>query len=173
MFVFAQVVGIVAVVLFLLSFQLKKRSQIVLATCVSNTLYILQYCLLGAFSGAVLDLLSTVSSFFAAKKNAPAFQRYAKVAAVITCGLIAAAGLALALIQREWLELLPIAGALLQTVGLWFQNEQTIRRFALAGAPFWLTYNFLSQAYGAALGSALSIVSVVVALLRYRKTRTA
>ena len=169
MFIFAQIVGIAAVALFLLSFQLKKRSQIVLATCISNTLYILQYCLLGAFSGAVLDLLSTVSSFFAAKKNAPAFQRYAKAAAVITCGLIAAAGLTLALLQNSWIELLPIAGALFQTVGLWFQNEQTIRKFALAGAPFWLAYNFSSQAYGAALGSLLSIVSVLVALLRYRR----
>ena len=73
MFIFAQIVGIAAVGLFLLSFQLKKRRQIVLTTCISNCLYVLQYCLLGAFSGAVLDVLSTVSSFFAAKKNARPF----------------------------------------------------------------------------------------------------
>jgi len=169
MFVFAQIVGIAAVALFLLSFQLKKRRQIVLTTCISNCLYVLQYCLLGAFSGAVLDVLSTVSSFFAAKKNAPRFRPYAKVAAIGISVVIAAAGLTLALLQNSWIELLPIAGALFQTVGLWFQNEQTIRKFALAGAPFWLAYNFASQAYGAALGSLLSIVSVLVALLRYRR----
>ena len=169
MFLFAQIVGIAAVALFLLSFQLKKRIQIVLATCVSNCLYVLQYCLLGAFSGAVLDVLSTVSSFFAAKKNAPRFRPYAKAAAIGISAVIAAAGLALALIQRRGIELLPIAGALFQTVGLWFQNEQTIRKFALAGAPFWLAYNFFSQAYGAALGSLLSIVSILAALLRCRK----
>ena len=71
--------------------------------------------------------------------------------------------------QKNWIELLPIAGALLQTNGLWFNREQTIRKFALAGAPFWVVYNFLSQAYGAAIGSVCSVVSIVVALLRYRK----
>ncbi len=165
----AQIVGIAAVALYLLSFQLKKRGQLVLVTCVSNCLYVLQYCLLGAFSGAILDLLSTVSSFFAGKKNAPGFQLYAKGVAVAISLLIAVAGLILANIQKSWIELLPIAGALLQTVGLWFQKEQTIRKFALAGAPFWLIYNFICQAYGAAVGSLLTMISVIVALLRYRK----
>ena len=88
--------------------------------------------------------------------------------AVLTVVLIVGVVLAFAIIQRKWLELLPIGGALLQTCGLWFNNEQTIRKFALTGAPFWLVYNFLSQAYGAAIGSLFTIISVVIALMRYR-----
>ena len=33
--------------------------------------------------------------------------------------------------------------------------------FALAGAPFWLFYNFISRAYGAALGSFLTMLSAI------------
>lgn len=167
----SQIIGVGAVALYLLSFQLKKRRQIVWCTCLSNALYVLQYILLGAFSGAVMDFLSTLSSFFAGKKNTPQFKRHNKLIAILSCGLIVAAGVTPAVIRKDPVELLPIAGALFQTGGLWFENEQTIRKFGLAGAPFWLIYNFISQAYGAALGSVLAICSVVIAMVRYRKKR--
>ncbi len=167
--IIAQIVGGAAVALYLLSFQLKQRRHIVLTTCVSNVLYVVQYCLLGASSGAVLDIIAAVSSFFAGKKNAPRFRKYAKLAAVLTVLLIVSVGTVLAVIQQKGIVVFSIIGALFQTGGLWFQNEQTIRKMALCGAPFWLIYNFLSQAYGAALGALLTIVSTAVALWRYHK----
>jgi len=167
--IIAQIVGITAVALFLLSFQLKKRTHIILATSFSNCFYVLQYFLLGAFSGAAMDILAVVSAFLAGKKNTPGFRRYTMGIAVALSVLIVGVGLALAMVQKDWIELLPVAGALLQTNSLWFNKEQTIRKISLTGAPFWLAYNFISHAYGAALGSVLTIVSIVVALLRYQK----
>lgn len=167
--IISQIIGLLAVALYLLSFQLKRRGNIVGVTCLSNALYVLQYVLLGAFSGAVMDFLSTVASFFAANKNSALLKKYSKVIAVISFGVIVVAGLVLTLIQKKPLELLPIAGALLQTGGLWFEKEQTIRKFGLVSAPFWLVYNFSSQAYGAALGSVLAMCSSIIAMLRYRK----
>ncbi len=166
--VISQIIGLAAVALYLLSFQLKKRRQIVFATCLSNALYVLQYILLGAFSGAIMDLLSTISSFFAAKKNTPFFRRYTKWIALSNLLLITLAGLSVAIIQRDPIELLPIAGALFQTGGLWFEKEQTIRKFGLCSAPFWLIYNFISQSYSAALGSVLAICSCTIAIIRYK-----
>ena len=169
MLIISQIIGIAAVALYLLSYQLKKRRQIVWATCISNALYVLQYILLGAFSGAVLDFLSTVSSFLAAKKNEALFRRYAGWLAFSNLLIIAVAGAATAVLQRDWIELIPVAGALLQTGGLWCDNEQTIRKFGLCSAPFWLVYNYISQSYAAALGSVIAIVSVIIAMVRYRK----
>ena len=168
----SQIIGLAAVGLYLSSYQLKKRRQIVWVTCISNALYVLQYLLLGAFSGAAMDALSTVSSFFAGKKHSPQLKPYTKWIAAASLAVITVAGLSVAAAQRDIVELLPIAGALLQTGGLWCEDEQTIRKFGLCSAPFWLVYNFISQAYGAALGSLLAIVSVVVAMYRYRKGRS-
>ena len=167
----SQIIGFGAVGLYLLSYQLKKRSHIVWATCISNALYVLQYVLLGAFSGAVMDFMSTVSSFLAAKKNDVPFKKHARWVAWLNMIMIAVVGLISAVAQREWIELLPIAGALFQTGGLWCDDEQTIRKFGLCSAPFWLIYNFISQAYGAALGSVIAIVSITVAMIRYRKKK--
>lgn len=169
MLIVSQVIGLAAVGLYLLSYQLKKRRHIVWTTCISNGLYVLQYILLGAFSGAILDFLSTVSSFMAAKKNTPSLKAHARLLAVINMAVIAVVGLASAYIQQDWIELIPIVGALFQTGGLWCDDEQNIRIFGLCGAPFWLVYNYISQAYGAALGSLIAIISVVTAIIRYRK----
>ena len=169
MLIVSQIIGLAAVGLYLLSYQLKKRRHIVWVTCISNALYVLQYVLLGAFSGAVMDFMSTVSSFLAAKKNEPSFKKYARWLAVSNMIIITVVGLISAYLQKEWIELLPIAGALFQTGGLWFDNEQTIRKFGLCSAPFWLIYNYISQAYGAALGSVIAIVSIITAMIRYRK----
>lgn len=167
----AQIVGFAAVFLYLLSFQLKKRSQIVWVTCVSNVLYVLQYFMLGAFSGAILDILSAVSSFFAGKKHEKRFRILSRIAAAGTLSLIALAGFAVACLRQDPIQLIPVAGALLQTGALWFDREQTIRWFSLLGAPFWLVYNTVSMAYGAAFGSALSIISATVGLIRYRQNQ--
>ena len=69
MLIISQVIGVFAVALYLLSYQLKKRSHIVWVTCISNALYVTQYILLGAFSGAVMDFMSTVSSFFCCEEK--------------------------------------------------------------------------------------------------------
>ena len=167
--IISQIIGVAAVALYLLSYQLKKRSHIVSATCISNLLYVLQYILLGAFSGAVMDFLSTVSSFLAGKKNDGWFKRYSGWIALINMAVIAAVGLTMAIVQKDPIELIPIAGALLQTGGLWFDDEQTIRKFGLCSAPFWLVYNYTSGAYGPALGSVFAIVSIIVSMVRYRK----
>ena len=169
MLIASQIVGLTAVGLYLLSYQLKKRSHIVWVTCISNALYVLQYIMLGAFSGAVMDFMSTVASFFAGKKNAPNFKKHSKWIAAVNMILIVAAGLAVTVIRHDPIELIPIAGALLQTGGLWFEDEQTIRKFGLCSVPFWLVYNYISQAYGAALGSVIAIISIIVAMVRYRK----
>lgn len=165
----SQIIGFAAVGLYLLSYQLKRRKQIVWVTCISNLLYVLQYVLLGAFSGAIMDTMSTISSFLAAKKNDKPFVRFSKWLAPVNLIIIAVAGLISAFVQRDSLELLPIAGALFQTGGLWCDDEQAIRKLGLCSAPFWLVYNFLSQAYGPAIGSVIAIVSIIVALYRYRK----
>ena len=167
--IISQIIGLAAVGLYLLSYQLKNRKQIVWTTFFSNFLYVVQYILLKAFSGAVMDALCAVGSFFAGKKHSPKLSPYIKWIATINLVVIAVAGVSIAIAQRDFIELLPVVGTLLQTGGLFCEDEQTIRKFGLIGAPFWLVYNFIAQAYGAAIGTVFIMVSAVTAVMRYRK----
>lgn len=167
--VIAQIVGIAAVALYLLSFQLKKRWQIISTTGFSYVFFVSQYLMLGAYAGAVMDALSAGSSLLASQKNKPWLRPYAKLAAVGVGALLVIVGGVIAFLRKDPIELLPIFGALLQTVGLWFNREQTIRKFGLVGAPFWLVYNLLAQAYGAAVGTLCVMASIIIALVRYHR----
>ena len=73
--------------------------------------------------------------------------------------------------SRSLVDLLPLVGVLLQTGAFWLKNERVIRIVSLIGAPFWLSYNLISRAYGSAVGDALTISSILVALFKYRKGR--
>lgn len=164
----SQVIGFLAVASFLLSYQLKKRKNIILCNVLSRCLYILQYILLGAFEGAVLDVLGAISSVIAAKKHLPFIKKHTRIFVVCMDLIIVAAGL---LLYVNPFSLLPIAGVLLHTTAFWINDEKIIRRVSLLGSPFWMIYNFSCRAYGSAVGDFLTMVSIVIAMIKYRNLK--
>ena len=165
-----QIIGLLAVATFLLSYQQKKRRNIILFNVASRCLYILQYLLLGAFSGAVLDILGALSSVIAEKKDRSFIKKHTKAVLISIDAVIVAAGLAICIINKSLLDLLPIAGVLLHTSAFWISDEKIIRRVSLLGSPFWFAYNFASKAYGSAVGDILTMVSIVIAMIKFRKS---
>lgn len=166
-----QIIGLLAVAMFLLSYQQKKRTNIILFNVVSRLLYILQYLLLGAFAGAVLDILGAVASVVAGKKHTPFIKKHLTLVIVLMNALIVAAGVAIALVNRSWLDLFSLAGVLLHTGAFWINSEKIIRRISLAGSPFWFIYNFMSHAYGSAIGDLLTMGSILLAMYRHREKK--
>ena len=164
----SQVIGFLAVASFLLSYQLKKRKDIILCNILSRCLYILQYILLGAFEGAVLDVMGAISSVIAAKKHLPFIKKHTRIFVVCMDLIIVAAGL---LLYVNPFSLLPIAGVLLHTTAFWINDEKMIRRVSLLGSPFWMIYNFSCLAYGSAVGDFLTMVSIVIAMIKYRNQK--
>ncbi len=162
--ILAQIVGIVAVATFILSYQLKKRKSIILVNGISSVLYVLQYAMLGAFEGATLDILSTISTFAAHNKDKGFISKHTKLVIVLINLLMLISGLAL---YKNIYSLCPVFGAILQTSAFWISDERKIRIVSFLGAPFWLVYNLVSMAYGSAIGSMLSIISIGTAILRY------
>ena len=158
------VVGILAVILYFMGYQQKKRNRIILFNASSRILYIVQYILLGAFEGAALDVVGTVSSLLAQKKNTPFIKKNIKFFVIGVNLIIVAAGLPL---YKNIFSLFPIIGVLLHTGSFWIDDEKKIRQISLMGSPFWLIYNFVSRAYGSCIGDVLSIISLITAMIRY------
>lgn len=165
-----QIIGGLAVAAFLFSYQQKKRNNIILFNTVSRCLYILQYLLLGAFSGAVLDVMGAISSVAAGKKHAGFIKRHTKAVILLINAAMIVAGGGIALYNKSWLDLFSLAGVLLHTGAFWLSSEKWIRRVSLLGSPFWFVYNFLSHAYGSAIGDLLTIASILIAMWRHKKS---
>lgn len=160
----ALIVGLAAVLAFLLSFQFPKRRAIIACNVVSRVLYVLQYLLLLAFEGAAMDVSAIPSSVLAARKHMPFVQKYRLGILVAVNAFQIIIGL---LVWQDWLSWVPVVGVLLETNALWLTQEKNIRRLSLMSLPFWLFYNLRCGAYGSALGNVLAIASIAMAMLRY------
>ena len=162
--VLAQAVGVLAVVTFIFSYQQKKKKTIIALNAISRTLYIIQYVMLGAFEGAVLDVLGIISSCLAQNKEKPIVYKHFKMFVIIINLIILTVGL---LLYKNIYSLFPVAGVILHTSAFWINKESTIRKVSFLGSPFWLIYNLVNRAYGSATGDILTMISIAVAICRY------
>ena len=160
----AMIIGVVAVTVFLLSFQQKTRMRIIAFNATSRALYILQYILLGAFSGAVLDVLGIAASLLAGVKNHPKMKKYMKLLVPLLYIAFIVAGV---LTYTRFLDIFALVGVMLHTGAFFLDDERLIRILSLIGSPFWLVYNITSLAVGSAIGDLLSICSIGIAIFRY------
>ena len=160
----ATLFGILAVALFVLSYQIKSRARLIAANAASRILYVIQYCLLGAFEGALLDVIAFFISLLCHRRESKWIRRYFVLFVIASNVVIIGAGM---LTYQNLFSLLPIFGVIFETLALWLRRERHIRIFSLAGAPFWLAYNLYSAAYGSAIGNVITLISISVAILRY------
>ena len=155
--VIAHILGVLAVVTFLLSFQLKTRRNILIVNLTSRLLYILQYIFLGAFEGAVLDFMGFLLSFVAQYKEKEFISKNLKVIMIAVNALLIVAGLAL---YENVFSIFAIFGIVFEVSALWLTKEKNIRILSLIAAPFWLA------AYGSVVGNVLVMFSIGIAMLR-------
>ena len=160
----AIVIGLVGVALYISSYQFKNRKTIVAVFSLANLFYVVQYILLGAYSGMAMDSLALVSSLFARKMTNPIIRKYRKL---IIIGLDLCMVVVGILLYKNIFSLFSVAAVILETSALWCTGESKIRRLTLVASPFWLTYNLAFSAFGSAVGNMINIVSLVIAILRY------
>lgn len=163
----AFIVGLAAVALYLLGYLQKKKGAIMALNLSSRILYILQYILLGAIAGAILDVAGAIATVIAGKKNNSFIKKHLTAVIIAVNALIIGSGIFVMLRGNDPWGVLPIIGVMCHVNAFWFDREKTVRRLSILGSPFWLAYNFLSKAYGSCIGDILSIVSLGISMFRY------
>ena len=158
------IVGIAAVTLYFIGYLQKTRKRIIALNATSRLLYIIQYILLSAFEGAVLDVAGIISSLLAQKKDKPFIKKHIRLVFIGVNLFVIAMG---CITYERPISILPIVAVLFHTGAFWIDNERWIRRLSLIGSPLWLIYNFVCGAYGSCIGDILSIVSLLISIVRY------
>ncbi len=161
---FIQLFGVVALLIALFSYQLKRRNNILLLQLLSHGFWVIHFLLLGAFTGAALNsagaLRSTLFSKFSSRQRPIAI-----FILVLTIVVLAAL-----LTWQGWKSLLPMTATIIGTIGFWQRDEQRIRLILLFASPFWFTYNFLVGSYVGMLSDTIVMASIFLALWKYRRT---
>lgn len=166
----AQAIGFLSLVLSLVSFQMKTRTQILIFQCMASLSCAVSLIMLGGIAGGILDVVafSRTLVFSLADRY-----KWAKcklwlpfyIILIIAVGIITWDPTGIG-------TLFAIAGTLLSTVALYQKSERLMRIISLFVGPCWIIYSLIySSAFGT-LNEIIAMTSLIIALVRLRKVDT-
>lgn len=163
--VIIQLIGLLAVILFISSIQFKEKKTILLFQFYANTLYLVEYALLGAFSASAMNIISAVRcyifrNFDIKKKKIPTFYLITFIVLIIFFGLIS---------YDNVLSLIPIIITSAYIISSFCKGTYVIRIIYFICSILWLFFNIKVGAYACAAGNVLEFISGFISLLKYRK----
>lgn len=166
--IIGQVFGILSMLMTCLCYQVNSKRRILIVQCASIVFICINYLLLGATSGFVLNivcLLRNITYYF--QKEGSRYQLAAG------CIFAAAIGVCGALSWQGPISLLMIAALMINTVVLSLGLPQLLRKSILLTSTMVLIYNVTVFSVGGILNECVAILSSVVGLIRYAKKERA
>ncbi len=169
--VIAQTIGVVAMVFNVLSYQGKKQSTVIACQLVGSLLFSVNFLLLGAYTGALMNVISAVRAVIFLFKKRLRADRPAWLAAFI-CIYLAVYILNFTAFGKEptpaalATEFLPVIGMTAVSVGFMLNGAANVRRCGLIASPAWLIYNVRARSVGAIICEILTLCSVITGIVR-------
>ena len=163
MFILAQILSFIAMVINMVAVQLKTKKQILLTIVVSNLLFVISYILLGAYVGAltcgIVAIEIIINTILEDKgKVTPQFLIIIYLIISIILGITT---------FNSLIDLLPIIASILFILTLRQSKEKYVRLLILGNLTSWIIYDFFVKAYLAGISDLFVISSTITAIYRY------
>lgn len=163
MFVLAQVLSFIAMIINIVAVQLKTKKQILLTTVVSNLFLIISYVLLGAYVGAlncsVVAIEIIINTILEDKgKRTPVLLIILYLMIFVLIGFTA---------FNSIIDFLSILGSTLFVLTFIQSKEKYVRLLILGNLILWIIYDFLVAAYFACISDLFVMFSTITAIYRY------
>ena len=159
----AQIVGVVAMILLFCSYQSNKRFVILLFQIGISICFITHYALLGAVSGVMINIVCFIRNIIFYFRG-----RYKWTNSIALPIAVCAAEVILTVIVWSGpIDLLAIAGALLQTTALWMAKPKNTRIFMAIASPIWIVYDVYFKSYAGIVTEIITLTSLLIAAIRY------
>lgn len=164
MFLAAQVISIIALLLNMFSMQLRRRSVLLICNSIVCGLIALQFFMIGAHTAAIIFCVAIFRAlffYFFDSKQRPLWPLLVVLAMFLVAGLATWNGTAIGII--------PIVSPLIGSWGLWQLHTQKIRKVLLIPPSLWFLHNIVIGAYGAAIFELVNVIATATGIVRNRK----
>ncbi len=168
----AQIIGIMAMLFNILSYQGKKQSTVIACQLVGGALFAINFFMLGATIGGILNAIAVIRAIIYLYKDKLKAEKlawlYGFVAVYITVYV-----LNFTVFGKEptfvnlIVEVLPVIGMTALSIGFRLKNASDVRKMGLISSPAWLIYNVVVGSYGAILCETLTLISIFVGMFRH------
>lgn len=167
----AQIVGLAAMSFNILSYQQKTRSQVIAFQLFGGLLFCINFFLLGAISGSLLNAVAVIRAIVFLNKEKlradhPVWLAGFTAVYLICYGLTFTVFGTEASLRNLVLEALPVIGMTATTISFRLTDAKAIRRYGLISSPSWLIYNISSFSIGAIICEVLSLGSIILGIIR-------
>lgn len=158
-----QGIGYLALFFVVFSFQKKKRGTLLLIMLTGLLLFVIHYYLLGAWTGALMNLIEAGVVFVSFKKETCSWAKhhlwlYVFIILYILVGFVALKSLS---------DFLPILAQIFAAIAVWQKNPRTIRFLTLIPRPLWFVYNFIVGSQAGMIAEIFIFISVIVGIVRF------
>ena len=156
-----QGIGFIGIGLNIVAVQFNKHWQIVLLKTLGSLMFVVQYILLEAWTGAAMDgigILRNIIFIFTVKSGKPTL-----IWIIFFSALTIALGVAT---FEGYISLLAITAKLLSCISYGINNVRAIRYINLPSSGCWLIYNGLHFSLAGIVNEILVIISIIIAEIR-------
>ncbi len=169
--ILAQIIGILAMVVIVLSYQCKNKNTLLFIQMLGNVLFAVNMFMIGAYVGGLLNAIGIVRALVYMRKER------LKLPLPLVNGIFiflyfVSYVLVFTVFGKEFtlanaiVELLPVIGMTALTFGFAGSNAKAVRLCSLINSPCWLVYNSINFAIGGILCEVISLVSLATAMIR-------
>lgn len=169
-FTIAQIIGIVATIICVLSFQIRSNKGFCLAQCCCNALFAIHFFMLGAWASAIMNSICILRSVTYAFTKPMKYRILATT--IFSILFIAAIVLSIVILKDVWyLAVLTGSASVVSSIAICTDNNKIIRWSQICYvSPCWLFNNAWVKSIGGIITEGFNWVSSLIALIRfYRK----
>ena len=159
----AQIIGIVAATINILSFQCKKKHHLFVLIGIGSQLFAVNFLLLGAYASAIYNIISIIRSSLALSNKTFNKKSFFFLCVLYVAGLVFA-------YDNLWSIVLFVA-QIVQTYAMWFMTGSGIRKSQYYFvSPVWIVNNIIVFSIGGILCELFMMTSAFISYLRFRKS---
>ena len=166
--IIGQIVGFVALAFFVVSYQMRTKTWLLVVQSVGTLLICIQYLLIGAYTGFALNLVCLLRNGLYYVNDKKSFGGWWLPAALAL--LMAGMG---ALSWEGAHSLLILTGLMINTVCMGICKPQGLRASVILTSTLILIYNVIVFSLGGILNEGLSVLSAALGLIRFYRVRRA
>ena len=165
-YIIGQALGIVAIGLGFLTYQMKTREKLVFTQVMVACCFCLHYLMIGAVSGLALNIISVIrnSTYYFLGKKGPVDKKWAILFSVVT-------GIMGILSWQAWYSIFAVLGMVIHSYCISFSKPEYIRRSILVTSPLVLLYDVFVLSIGGMVYESVAIISSIIGELRNKKVK--
>ncbi len=159
-FIIAQIIGIIALIILMISFQKNTKRKLLTYQIVSSFLYAIQYFFLKAYTGFFMNFTCMIRNYIfnRYKNKVPIYCLIIIILIMISFSILTYSGL---------ISLLPMIAVVLYSFALWYGNLKIIRITEVISCSLFIIYNIKVLAITGLIATFIEMLAAIIAIYKF------